>query len=204
MNFYTFRTLITILIFIIVVLIYKFFIKKKSKNTNRIKVLILLIIYIIIWEFPFERFIMKFDTVEDAFNYYFPSDKIIKQYVYDDYAYVLCGKSNTFNYYVKSNSSWGFDNPFKRGYGKLKTINGYFIQINEIKGKNVTGIAVIYPNFINNDVVVNDSLSSSFDKVVYDKDKEYVTYAYIAIIDAKLDNNYTLNINGQDYKVLDD
>lgn len=50
---------------------------------------------------------------------------------------------------------------------------------------------------------MRDSLSSKFDFFVKeDNNGDFKFYTYITVIDEKLDDNYTLTIDGKEYKPL--
>lgn len=190
-----------IFVFATIMMINKYLIRNRGKQTNKISWLIILISYIIINIFPFENFI-RFDTVDNVFNYYYPTGKIIKKYEYQDYAYIyfsLQGEEK-FIYYINSNG-WKFDNLKKRGQGKSKIFNNNFVTINKIFEKDVTGI-VVELNFENQKGLVLDSLSTNFDEFVLDSNKQYPRYIYIAIIEKKLPDDYVITINGENYELF--
>lgn len=200
-NYYTIRIALTVLISIILIILFKFVLKKNTKKVKIIKLLIVVILYVAIWNIPFEKWLIKFENVEDAFEYHYPKGKIIKKYIYDDYAYIFYSNDGPVNfiYYIKNNG-WKFDNDFTMGNGRLKVFDGYSILINEIKGKGIVGIAIVYPEIINKNASITDSLSTSFDRIIYNDGSNWTMYAHIAIINGMIDNDYTLNINGKEYK----
>ena len=170
------------------------------KKYNRIKIIVLSIILVINWYFPYEKTIIKFDTVESSFSYYFPSGRIIREYEKDNDTYLLYADSGHkgFMYYEKIANGW----TFTKGKIISKTYNKYLITINKIPSKAISGIIISYPVSEDEDVV-SDSLDNNFEKITQKDSLNSSTFDTIfTTINQLLDNNYTIYFGEQEYKPL--
>lgn len=200
MNYYVFRFLLFILILGILFLINKFFIREQISKKMILPIFSIIMLFIIL--VPFEKFFLKFSSVESVFKYYFPGHSLIEKYEYDDYAYLLYfdnKSTSTFLYFKKNNGYW----EYSRKYGlesKLGVYDDrYLVTISKIDDKDVTGVCIIIPKYLEKKHNVSDSLNSDFKEVVYDKGN---VYAYIAIIDSDLTDEYTLIVNNKKFKPM--
>lgn len=200
MNYYTIRLTVTLLIFILLFVVDRIVVKRIFANIKQI-LCIFCFILVIIYFFPFEKIFAKFDSVEKAFDYYFPNSDLVEKYIFDNYAFILYfnGKSTSFTHFEKSNGNWYYSSSIGwNSKGKIYD-NRYLGIIHYISKENVTGVVVIFSGTDKDKSYVGDSLSSEFDKVVYNNGQ---LNAYVAIVDTKLDDNYSININGKDYVPL--
>lgn len=200
MNYISFR----IIIFVVLVLI-TFIIFKYTKN-NYIKKYFLIfeiVLFVFIQIYPIENNLFKFKTVDDAFNYYwFPSGTIKKKYEYDKYAYIVYDDYKTdvpgLMYFTKKDGSYHINNLITRGIGRDKMYGEFWLSYIRIPNSNSVVISVSYFPFKNEEMIkITDSLSSKFETF---KSKDNDNYIKIAIINKKVDSNYTLYVNGKEYK----
>lgn len=198
MNYYTIRMIIFIIILLICCV--KFKNAKKSLITQKRIIILLILVSYLIFLIPIETLFLKFKNPENYYHYFNPTGKIIKEYDYEDYSYILShnrGK-NFFGYYLKKNNTW-----YHRKQ-KMKVINykQCIITINSINEKSVYGFYIVCPyNFVKNKNI-GDSINTKFD-VFYDTDKltnktEFISY--IGIITKKIDENYTIYLGGYEFK----
>ncbi len=167
MNYYVTRFLILAILIVMFYLVTKYLFKMKyEKRKLTIKEsLFIVIIGIIIWTIPYESIInIHFRTVNGLFKYYHPFGRIIKNYEYKDYTYVLYYDDESIDliYYLKdSKNRWFLE---KQSNVNIKTYDQVTIITNEIPSKNVIAIFVTY---IDQDkkIKISDSISSEFDTV---------------------------------------
>lgn len=178
---------------------------KPEEKSNRKELIISFIIGFVvvscILSFPYEK-IFKFKTPQEILNYEYPLNKIIKTYDYKDYAYILYSNiltdtTNRVNYIKKSNKWMSNDN-----FPKMIFLgNGCIGKISEIKEKNVIGIDIDCFSKKKDSILVEDSLSSKFDKFTTKDDDGLYTYNYFTTINTKVTNNYIVKIDGKKYKI---
>ena len=210
MNYFIFRFIMLLIVYaiIFIILIRKKILKNDKKNILKI-IFILFIIYKIIWIFPYEGTILKFNNANNIITHFIQKDKIVKKYIFDDYAYVLY-KNNSdfpaFKYFVKDEKNgWKLGNILHDGHGEMIQYNNCFITIIKIPSKQTVGIQIYNPMVDKNKKYeVYDSLNSKIDTytndVYKDYDIEYNEVINVIIINENLKDNYTLYIDGEKYK----
>jgi hypothetical protein len=184
MNFY-----ITRVIFIIVVGIVIYFISLKRDINIKKQIVLLLAIYILTMFFQPEKLFLKFKSIEAAFKYSFPSEKIMFFTEQNNYGFVISQNNNSKDIiiYNKKNEKWGYVSPIKRNYvvehpkytvlfEKIKDSNDYFIFIDTHN-----------ENFLS----VSDSLEKNYNDFL-DKNG----YIYYSFVKNKPDN-YSISVNGE-------
>lgn len=206
-NYYTLRFLIIVIISLILLLIHQYLKKKKRLINNRAFLIMLLIIILVICYSPIDRFFVKFSTPTEVFEYYYPSEKIIKKYEYNDYCYIVTlgdKQSHDLISIVKKGNYWKFDNLTQKGSGTHKDYDRYRVYINEINELEITGITINYPSYYAKNIIIKDSIDSSFDIVTYDINEEWSNYSHTTIINGQLPQDYTLIIDGKEYKIFEE
>lgn len=203
MNYYTLRIISFILLLLVLLILFRFVIRKKINNEktyNRIKIITLSIILLVCWYFPYESTIIKFDTAEQSFHYYFPRGKIIKEYTIDKNKYILYSDSGSENFicYEFLNNNW----IFLKSKTITKTYNKYLITINEVSSKNISGIIISYPN-TDEEVLIKDSLDNKFEKMSQQDIFETTTFDTLyTMVNQQLDDDYTIYFEELEYKPL--
>lgn len=203
MNYYTLRIISFVLLLIVLLILFNFVIRKKINNEktyNRIKIITLSIILLVCWYFPYESTIIKFDTAEQSFHYYFPRGKIIKEYEKGSDIYLLYADSGHkgFMYYEKTKNGWAFT----KGKIVSKTYNKYLITINEVSSKNISGIIISYPN-TDEEVLIKDSLDNKFEKMSQQDIFKTTTFDTLyTMVNQQLDDDYTIYFEELEYKPL--
>lgn len=166
MNYYVTRIVILVVLSLVFYLVTKYLLKMKyvKRNPTLKERLIIIIVYVIIWSIPYESIInIHFKTVNGLFRYYHPFGRIIENYEYEDYTYILYydDKSIDIMYYLKDNKNKWF---LEKQSSAVKKYDQVTIITKEIPSKNVIAILVTY---IDQDkkIKISDSLSSEFDTV---------------------------------------
>lgn len=201
MNYITFR----IIIFVVLVLITFIFFKIiKNGNIKKYYFITIIITFIFVYIYPIENKLFKFNSVDDAFNYYyFPSGTIRKKYEYDNYAYIVYDNYKTdvpgLTSFIKKNNNWHINNLLFKDNSKYIKDSDFIISVIELPEMNSAGI-IMYYRIINtkNNGKITDSLSSNFDTF---KNKNSDLDAKIVILNnSNIDSNYTIYFNGKEYK----
>lgn len=203
MNYYTLRIISFILLLLVLLIMFRFVIREKINNEktyNKIKIIAISIILLVCCYFPYESTIIKFDTAEQSFHYYFPSGRIIKEYEKGSDTYLLYADSGHKGvmYYKKTTNGW----TFTKGKIISKTYNKYLITINEISSKGISGIIISYPVYDDEDLI-NDSLDNKFEKITQKDNLNGATFDTIfTTVDQLLNDKYTIYFGKQEYKPL--
>lgn len=198
MNYYTLRIMILVILIIIYIIIDRLLIKKYSKNINRIKFFILLILYIFVWSIPYEKSFMKFTKTDQIFSYYFPYEKKSVTYEFDDYVYVFYSKYSSETFFIRKNGYLTYEK--NQSQVIWKRYEKYVILITKIKFNNAVCINIIYPIDVGKTAEISDSLSSNFDSYNEEFTKNMMITYKVAILNKKIDDNYTLYFDGEAYK----
>lgn len=202
MNYYTIRVILTIIVLIAYALSSVLVFKKQVKTIRIITIIVTFLIILCTWNIKFEYLYMKFDGAETAFKYGFPKVEILKKEINDDYAYFLFTKNgNTIlRHLVKNNSGWSYETEYS-GQSNLKNFNGYVTLINKVENKNIYIICVLYPEILNKNVLISDSLNSDFETIEYSEEKKVKQYAIIAKIEKNIKTGYSIIINNNEFKI---
>ncbi len=215
-NYKTTSTLFGILLIILFFIIYYMVFHKKNNiiakalSNTTIRTIACLVYLLIVSFIPFDKIFFTFDTPEDLLKFHYPNSKIKKIYDYDDYVFIIFspkkGKEQLTSYIRKENS-WTVDNTKNKNIG----INNYqyFISISKSTQKNISSISVDFFTETKGSKIIKDSLSSNFDEFITktSSDEDNVTtylYTYFTIVEGKLDKNYTITIDGKEYKVFEE
>lgn len=200
-NHYSVSALIIIVLYFLVIISSRQLIKKTTKKTNVLLCIIYLFIWIIVPKIPVHN-LFRFDTPVKAYKYYYPSAKILKEYNFGDYSFIIAGgdkKILPLNACIKKGDSWYFSKTTKTIYNPKKP-KKYFLQINQKVQKNITAIAIDYHESLGEKLNVIDSIGSIFETFTYKTSPFDKFYIHIAIIDQELDEDYVLTVDGEDYK----
>lgn len=215
------RIMLAIIIIIpIIVLIKKGIKKRKNDDTHSnlnkkqivIGVVIIVITYLFLYNiisYPFETYILDYNSSEDIFNYFNPTNKINKKIETKKYAYFISKKSGTeimsCNYYIKTHG-WHAD--VNNKYGRVVEYDNTFtfdptapkFIITELYEENKI---MIYVRFKSSDKGLNISDSKNSD--IIDINRTGIDwYGKLIILDSKkIDySDYYININNVKYTVL--
>ena len=200
MNYISFRIIIFVVLVLVTFIIFKY---TKNNYIKKYFFIFEIILFIFIRIYPIENNLFKFKTLDDAFNYYwFPSGTIKKKYEYDKYAYIVYDDYKTdvpgLMYFTKKDGSYHINNLITRGIGRDKMYGEFWLSYIRIPNSNSVAISVSYFPFKNEEMIkITDSLSSKFETF---KKEDSDNYLKIAIINKKVDSNYTLYVNGKEYK----
>lgn len=185
---------------------------KISIKANLVLVKIIIFCSIFISIIPIECLFIRFKSVDDIFKFFQPNYSIIKKYEYDDYAYVLFGNRRIFHicYYIKENNNWKIENILIKGHfiKKTKIEDNILFHVYRIPNKDSLAIIVEYyakdsENFIElAKSKVSDSLSSEFYTIVDKKYNGVNGVSQITILNGKIDEDYTIYINGKEYRIF--
>lgn len=220
MDYEVIRVLAIFIVFIIMMVIlirkriYSKILSKTKYSFITIFIILNLFIFIgkFVWDFPYEGTILKFSKVDNIITHFIEKDKIIKKYVFDDYAYVLYNCSDDsipkfMSFSKNKNGNWKAENMSYIVRDKIVTAYDSIICISKIPSKNSVALEVYYPYVNKNEKYkISDSLNSKFDtfidkKTKYnDEEENRDNIISVVIIDGKVDKNYTLYLNGKKFK----
>lgn len=220
MDYYAIRGLIVFAIFIILIFIlinkkiYKI-LNLKIKNwfvTIMVILLSFIIICSIIWYFPYEGTILKFSNVDNIITHFIEKDKIIRKYVFDDYAFVLYNYDDNLipkfmSFSKNEKGEWTANNMSYFSKEKMVTAYNNLILVSKIPSKNSVAIEIYSPYAIKDEEYqISDSLNSKFDTFIDTRlkyknlENKYDNIVNVVILDEEVDQNYTLYLNGREYK----
>lgn len=218
MNYLNIRGIIFFIIFILTIIVIAIFRMKKI----RIKIVFLIIPFIlfnIIYSLPIEKYFMNFQTVDDAFKYYFPYAKILKKYEYKDYAYIVFDDSknlfknrdvSTITYITKKNNKWQIENILNKNCDTVKPYNelndSYFMSQMKIPNKKAFMIRIDYTDLKMEEPEVYDSLSSNID-IFYTKVTDNIRVVTLVVIFDesnidKINEDYSIFFNKKNHKIF--
>ena len=200
MNYIILRVILYVLFIFIYVIISKKIIK--GKNLKFLLGIFLIVISVLAYMFPIEKYIIKFDTCEKAFKYYFPGNEFIKKYEYDKYAFVIYKDSNSQNimYFSKDNGSYEINNLFfkNKATSQIFLNNGASVFYTKVANSDAFALEVLYTSKKKD--VLTDSLSSKADMFYIDKSYEYQVTGFIVFDEKqakKVNNNYRFYFDGK-------
>ena len=179
------------LFYIFIVLLIGIIIKKSKYNylISKKWFVFAVIIFILCIDIfiPFKT--VYFDTLEEAFKYNIPNEKIVNKYEFDDYVLVFYGISDSLTYSVFKNDEegWKYVN-LKVKYNEDMFHNDTWITSVELKNIGYSMIWITFLDEVDIDAItISDSIDSKF---------HYIdTFAY-TIID-NFDSNYQLFLNNE-------
>lgn len=204
MNYFSLRYIIMFIIMLIIIIVYLFLIKKHTKKRICILIIALLIIYQLIMIIPIEEYFIKFNTLEEAFNYSYNGYQIIQVIEKDEYAFVICSKNDgttkRYTHFIKENEKWKVTSPYVEGTKSKATSKGFLISVNRIKGKNIMFVSIGYFNILYENLDIRDSIGTDFRLEKEFETKEYKYYSRTAIIE-DIPEDYYLIIDGEKIEI---
>lgn len=145
---------------------------------------------------PYDK-LFHFKKSEYAFQYFYPSDELLKMYKNNIYRYIYYsdGEDNKFITFIND------DNTFKEVddyFEKIVIDTGdlYYKYIEEID-KSV--VLFSSDSYVKNDYIIGDNRNSVFEYDCVKTDKRY--YLYYAYVDGKIDDTYELFVNSVSLKI---
>lgn len=204
MNYFSLRYIIIFIIMLIIIIVYLFLIKKHTKKRICILIIALLIIYQLIMIIPIEEYFIKFNTLEEAFNYSYNGYQIIQVIEKDEYAFVVYsndgGTTRQYTHFIKNGNKWEVTSP-NVGSTKIKaTSKGFSIVTNRIKEKNSMFVCIGYLDTLYKNPDIRDSINSNFMLEKEFETAKFKSYSRIAIIE-NVPEDYYLIIEGEKIEI---
>lgn len=198
MNYFTIRSIITLIVLGVSLIIFK---KYKSKK-KYIPIFLLVLFLILIWSTVFEHRIVKFNHYSDIGEYVLPYQKKIFYIRGDNYIFTFYNDHGKYNlkHFINEDSKWIVLKSYFDQKSTIKKYDDYTILINEIKDKNVALVSVIYPSKLLEQTKIKDNYNSEFKRRKFslsEKNKNYIEYAIIEIKE-----DYELLINEDTYYIF--
>lgn len=201
---------------IILLIIFKLLIKKSKKQ----KIIYMVISYIIIFCISseintyIENKYINFNNVVDSFHYSYPRCEIIKKYEFDDYTFIVYEEEgDNFNsyeiiHYLKKDNVWEIipqrlNKQTKLGIYSEVSVNGSHTSVDSLRIKYnkiddfEKSVILIISNMYIPVEEISDIYNSKFEEI-----KVRNEYAYVSLINVKLDDNYSLKIKNKEYQIL--
>lgn len=197
MNYMLFRIIIFLILILIVAIVLRFIF---SVQKRKIFIISTLIVFIFICHYPIENKLFKFNSVDKAFKYYYPTAKIRKKYESNNYAYIVYDdrKSDIIGlmYFIKDHDNWVINNLFTMGNSKRKVAGICTISTIELPEMNSAAIIIYYyPLSKKPDEKIYDSLSSTIE--TYEEENWTIN---VIILNKKVDSDYTIYFGQKEYK----
>ena len=156
--------------------------------------------------FPYEQKLLKFTNFEDAFKYNFPEGSIYKTFEGDNYVYLLYKTEkkdipNHLIHYTKEKDKWPIIASFYAEMLQNRTTHfkHCMVKMNKIDDSNLA-VLVSYIAHDNKPVKVEDSIGSTFQTFPISKSSsDNTNYVSIVLINQKIDDDYVLTIDGEEY-----
>lgn len=141
---------------------------------------------------PYDK-LFYFEKVEEAFQYYYPGEVILKKYNNDLYKYIYFGdKDNTrLIAFINENDTYVEVDD----YFDIKKINDDDLYFKYLDSIDKSIVLFSSNKYVKNDYIISDNRGSNF---LYDcvmvktRDRYYLYYAYV---NGKIDDTYELAIN---------
>lgn len=200
---------------IIILLIFKL-LKKKTKKA---KIMYMVISYIIIFCISseintyIEGRVANFDNVVDSFHYSYPRCEIIKKYEFDDYAFIVYEEEgDNFNsyeiiHYLKKDNVWEIipqrlNKQTKLGIYSEVSVNGAHTSVDSlrIKYNKIDNFEKSVILIISNMYIPVEEISDIYDSE-FEEIKARNEYAYLSLVNGKLDNNYKIKVKNNEYNL---
>lgn len=198
MNYFTIRSIITLIVLGVSLIIFK---KYKSKK-KYIPIFLLVLFLILIWSTVFEHRVVKFNHYSDVGEYVLPYQKKIFYIRGDNYIFTFYNDHGKYNlkHFINEDGKWIVLKSYFDQKSTIKKYDDYTILINEIKDKNVALVSVIYPSKLLDQTKIKDNYNSEFKRRKFslsEKNKNYIEYAIIEIKE-----DYELLINEDKYTIF--
>lgn len=185
MNFYTIRIILIILIYFGLSILYQR-IPNDKECKNKLFKRMLIICIILVFTIKPEKLFLKFNSIESAFKYSFPTKKILFTESDEDYGFAIYqnDKEKDIIYFEKNNNKWKFSIGTKYKY---KYIGSTIITVKNIKNTKNYFIYVDYKNTDIKSIEVYDSMDNKYIECKVDN-----KYNYYYFIKDKPDNYYIM------------
>lgn len=197
MNFYSLRFILAVIVIITVIIICRYSLKNYDKRTNIIVITIISVLIGITNIVPIEKVFLKFNTLEEAFNYSYPNYDIVKVKNGENYSFIIYrdkSNQNYVTYFTKDKNKWLLTNP----YGFKSKIRTYLDSNTTIKYTIIPKINIAYIEvmYLGEELIYNisDQRNTSFEKVSEGILNEMAYYQFENIIE-NIDKDYYLVIN---------
>lgn len=153
---------------------------------------------------PIEKYFIKFNTLEEAFDYSYSGYQIIQVIQKDEYAFVTYsnngGTTKGYTHFIKNDEKWEVTSPNAEGTKSKATSKGFLISANKIKQKNIMFVSIGYFNTLYENPDIRDSISTDFKLEKELETKEYKYYSKTAIIE-NIPEDYYLIIEGEKIEI---
>lgn len=186
MNFYTIRIILIFLIYIALSVLYRRITIENEKHKNKLFKRMLIICIILVFTIKPEKLFLKFNSIESAFKYSFPTKKILFTESDEDYGFAIYqnDKEKDIIYFEKNDNKWKFSIGTKYKY---KYIGSTIITVKNIKNTKNYFIYVDYKNTDKKSIEVYDSMGNKYIECKVDN-----KYNYYYFVKDKPDNYYIM------------
>ncbi len=204
------------IIVIIIYLIFNIFILSLIKiKLKKLKLKIALIISMIFFSVlliyiyigtPFERIWIKFDTIQQSFNYSCPKKEIVKIIEKKDYGIVIYdydSKAISIAFFKKENDKWLVANPRNSKLRLYSIYDAPYAVTTTISDDEKTKFIIVSYSKRDDEIVdmsVTDSYNTKFEYVEIIEENGYTTYYYYTALKDTAEDYYLL-INGNKISV---
>lgn len=198
MNYFTVRSIITLIIFGVSLIIIK---KFKSKK-KYIPVFLFFLFLILIWSTIFEHRIIKFNHYSDIGEYVLPYQKKIFYIRGDNYIFSFYNDHDKYNlkHFITEDGKWIVLKSYFKQETNIKEYDNYTILINKIEDKQVALIAVVYSSDLLEQTIIKDNYNSEFKRRKFSLSEKKRNYIEYAIVD--INEDYELSINEDKYLIF--
>lgn len=145
---------------------------------------------------PYDK-LFHFKKSEYAFQYFYPSDELLKLYKNNIYRYIYYsdGEDNKFITFIND------DNTFKEvdDYFEKIVIDTGYLYYKYIEETDKSVVLFSSDEYVKNDYIIGDNRNSVFEYDCVKTDKRY--YLYYAYVDGKIDDTYELFVNSVSLKI---
>lgn len=145
---------------------------------------------------PYDK-LFHFKKGEYAFQYFYPSDELLKMYKNNIYRYIYYsdGEDNKFITFIND------DNTFKEvdDYFEKIVIDTGDLYYKYIEETDKSVVLFSSDSYVKNDYIIGDNRNSVFEYDCVKTDKRY--YLYYAYVDGKIDDTYELFVNSVSLKI---
>ena len=199
MNYFTVRSIITLIIFGLSLIIIK---KFKSKK-KYIPVFLFFLFLILIWSTVFEHRIIKFNHYSDIGEYVLPYQKKIFYIRGDNYIFSFYNDHDKYNlkHFINEDGKWIVLKSYFKQETIIKEYEDYTILINKIEDKQVVLIAVVYSSDLLEQTTIKDNYNSEFKRRKFSLSEKKRNYIEYAIVD--INEDYKLSINEANYLIFE-
>ena len=178
--------------------------------------LIFLSISEIYFGFAFEKYFLRFNSIDKILNYYYPDEKVEKKIKVDEKYTIVLSKTNDYDgldmhYFVKKGKKWNIENMRDRGNPK-KIQSPFYLTFDPTYAFKLSSFKIINFKSIEKTYIFFHTISDKEDEDVepYDSEKSkfikihkffngYAYNYYIFEVNKNIDNDYTIYYNGNKY-----